>query len=128
MCTGGMTSRYPRAEADACREVVESQGVPASAVIMEAESRSTEENAINARRIMDEHGWQDAVLVSDSYHLLRARWIFSLEGITVYRSPIPPAQTPLDFYLFSVAREIVALHWQVVKLALNLPQTYVGGL
>jgi uncharacterized SAM-binding protein YcdF (DUF218 family) len=126
ICTGGYTDGRTRSEADGCREVLEASGVPAEAIFLEERSRSTEENAFYAEPIMQANGWRTAVLVSDGYHLLRAQWIFSQEGITVYPSPAPP---PLRLALaVAIAREIVALHWQAVKDLFNLPVTYVPYL
>ena len=59
------------------------------AILIENNSRSTEENAIYSRQILDELGYDSAILVSDSYHILRAEWLFRDQGITAYTSPIP---------------------------------------
>lgn len=126
ICTGGYTDGRTRSEADGCREVLEASGVPAEAIFLETRSRSTEENAFYAEAIMQANGWRTAVLVSDGYHLLRAQWIFSQEGIVVYPSPAPPP--PRLALATAIAREIVALHWQAFKDLLNLPVTYVPYL
>jgi uncharacterized SAM-binding protein YcdF (DUF218 family) len=124
ICTGGQTAGLTRSEADACRQVLEANGVPASAILLEARSRSTQENALYARELMQAQGWQDAVLVSDGYHLLRAQWIFSGVGVQVY--PSPAATRPrLSAYGQAILREIAALHWHLVTELLNLPVTYV---
>ena len=52
LCTGAQADGYPRSEADACREVLMREGVPESAIWLEDESRSTEENAINSTQIL----------------------------------------------------------------------------
>ena len=96
---------------------------PADAIILEDRSRSTEENALYSHQIMQAHGWESALVVSDGYHLLRATWIFSAEGIS--GSTSPAALPPLFDLLVAVVREVVALHWQVFKTLLNLPVTYV---
>ena len=92
------------------------EGVPASAITLEDTSRSTEENARNARLIMVAHGWQTAILVSDSYHVFRARYIVSRVGIDVLLSPVPleKIKSPA-FFVYSMLREVIALHWQVFK-------------
>ncbi len=125
ICTGGQTNGYPRSEADACREVLEANGVPAGAIMLDDHSRSTEENALNSREIMAAQGWQDAVLVSDSFHMLRGQWIFESQGLMVYPNPVPSTRVRRFWYVQSVAREVLGLQWQVVKEALNLPITYV---
>jgi len=127
VCSGGYALGRTRSEADACREILESSGVPLSAIVMEDRSRSTEENAIYTREIMGVRGWRTAVLVSDGYHMLRAQWIFTDSGIDVVTSPAP-TRPRLSTYVTAVAREIVALHWQVFKLIFQLPYTYVPVL
>ncbi|NJO84975.1 MAG: YdcF family protein, partial [Blastochloris sp.] len=124
ICTGGFPYSQVRSEASACAELLRESGVPANAILLEERSRSTEENAFYAEQIMETNGYDDAVLVSDTFHMLRAQWIFGTIGITVYTSPAtrrPPAAT----YAASIGREVVALHWQVFKTVLNLPVTYV---
>ena len=126
ICTGGVTMGRPRSEAAACREVLIDNGVPEDVIYLDERSRSTEENALFSHEILAEHGWQNAILVSDAYHLLRAQWIFGIEGITVTTSPTvnPPVMT----YVISVAREVAALHWQLIKEVFQLPVTYIPTL
>lgn len=124
ICTGGYPLRSTRSEADACAELLRARGVPESAIVLEDRSRSTEENAFYARQIMDSNGWQTAIIVSDGYHLLRASWIFASTGIQATTSPAATTP-PMMSYLYSIAREVVALHWQVFKTILNLPVSYV---
>ncbi len=123
ICTGGYTENRPRSEADACREVLVSLNVPETVIWLEDRSRSTEENALYSKELMDAHQWQDAVVVSDGFHLLRAHWIFSDMGIPNFPSPAvdPPRMT----HFFSTMREVAALHWFAFKRIFNLPYTYV---
>lgn len=126
ICTGGYPINAPRSEASACAELLREEGVPAAVILEEDRSRSTEENAIYTREMMDANGWDSAVIVSDGYHLLRATWIFNMQGIANTTSP---ASNPsVGSYLFSFGREIAAFHWQVLKGVLNLPFTYVPVL
>jgi uncharacterized SAM-binding protein YcdF (DUF218 family) len=127
ICTGGYPMiRTPRSEADACAEILRGEGVPADVIIEEDRSRSTEENAMYTREVMEANGWKTAVIVSDGYHLLRATWIFNMAGIPNTTSPA--AAPPLSNFLISFGREIAAFHWQVLKGILNLPFTYVPVL
>ncbi len=129
ICTGGKAESYPRSEASACREILHASRIPASAILLEELSRSTEENAIFSRRIMDDKGLADAVLVSDSYHMLRASWLFQLQGISTYRSPVPAQRirSPLS-YPYSLIREFVAFNWQLVKETFQIPVTHLKGI
>jgi uncharacterized SAM-binding protein YcdF (DUF218 family) len=126
ICSGGTPGDVRRSEADACRELLVEAGVPASAILMEDRSRSTEENAFYTRQVMDEHGWKTAIVVSDGYHLLRATWLFTQVGITVYTSPA--ADPSFGNWLTSMGRELAAFHWQAFKDTLGLPFTYVPVL
>lgn len=128
ICTGGKPGNRTRSEADACAELlIQEHGIPASVVVQEDQSRSTEENAMYTHAIMQTNGWRSAVVVSDGYHLFRARRLFMNEGITVFTSPASEEAPPVQHAIF-LMREVAALQWQVVKEALNLPVTYVQGL
>ncbi len=129
LCTGAQASGYPRSEASACRELLIREGVEETAILMEENSRSTEENAIYSKEILDELGYDSVVLVSDSYHILRAEWIFSDQGIIAYTSPIPASRINRpSFYPYSLVREFVAFHWYIVKDVFNIPVTYIYGV
>ncbi len=129
LCTGGQAESHPRSEAAACRDILLASGVPAAVILLEDRSRSTEENAIYSRRIFAEIGAADAVLVSDSYHMLRARWLFQLQGIDTASSPVPAdrIRNPLS-YPPSLLREFLAFHWHLLKEALHIPLTHVSGI
>jgi len=125
ICSGGYARWATRSEADGCAEVLRDNGVPAEAIVLEERSRSTEENAVYSQEIMQARGWQSALIVSDGYHLLRATWIFSQQGFTDFStSPAAVAPRPVNL-IIAVGREVVALHWQVIKTVLGLPFTFV---
>ena len=129
ICSGGQAESFPRSEAAACREVLLRDGVSGGAILLEEESRSTEENASFSRRIIDQMGFEEVVLVSDSYHMLRANWLFAMQGVSASNSPVPAERIPNRMsYVLSLVREFLAFHWQVIKGALQIPSTYVGGL
>lgn len=129
ICSGGTPGQINiRSEADACAEILREQGVPPDAIFLEDRSRSTEENAIESKQIMEANGWKTALLVSDGFHMLRANWIFHIYGLDVALSPVTAERPPLLEYIVLIMREVVALHWLVVKLVLNLPITYVKSI
>lgn len=127
ICTGGVGSGRARSEADACAELLRARGVPAAAITLEEQSRSTEENAFYTRAIMDARGWETAVVVSDGYHLLRAALIFNRAGIA-HTTSAAASGPPLGGLLSALGREVAAFHWLLVKTALNLPVTYISLL
>ena len=125
ICSGGFARWATRSEADGCAEVLRENGVPPEAIVLEERSRSTEENAAYSQEIMQQRGWESALVVSDGYHLLRATWIFSQQGYSQF-STSPTTEPPrLCNLMLGVAREVVALHWQVIKTVLGLPFTFV---
>jgi uncharacterized SAM-binding protein YcdF (DUF218 family) len=63
-------------EAQVMKHAAEAQGIPATAIIAETQARNTIENACNSLRIMQNHGWDSAEVVTSPYHLPRAAMIF----------------------------------------------------
>jgi uncharacterized SAM-binding protein YcdF (DUF218 family) len=125
ICTGGIPWYVDRSEADACKEILMAEGVPEDVIFLENRSRSTQENALYTREIMDANGWTTAVVVSDRYHLLRANWLFHSVGIQAYTSPSSVAYLGPWTYGRNLAREVAALEWQAFANFFNLPFTYV---
>ncbi len=86
--TGGIGTNPP-AEARVSADLAIAAGVPARAVFLEDESHSTWENAVNAARICRFHGWRRVIIVSEPYHLFRARANFRKQGLQTVVSPSP---------------------------------------
>jgi uncharacterized SAM-binding protein YcdF (DUF218 family) len=75
LVTGGaVQNRF--VEAQVMQQFARSQGVPASAVFAEGESRNTIQNAYYSYKIMQAHNWTSALIVSSPSHLRRASLIF----------------------------------------------------
>lgn len=125
ICTGGVADNQTRSEADGCFDVLVSHAVPESAILIETESASTEENALFVEPILEAHNFESIIIVSDSYHVFRARYIFQSIGIdTISLSPVSSALIRgYPTYESSVIREILALHWQVFKTIFKIPVT-----
>lgn len=54
----------------------EAEGIPASSIYLEPRAMNTIQNACYSVRLMKEHGWQSAEVVSSRDHLPRAGIIF----------------------------------------------------
>lgn len=54
---------------------------------LEGSSRTTWENALHSARILQEQGIHDIVLVTDAWHMPRARWSFEQFGFNVVSAP-----------------------------------------
>ena len=127
LCSGGMPEERPRSEAAACQELLVSKGVPEEVIFLEERSRSTEENAIYSKELLQRENLDSVLLVTDSYHMFRANYIFNRYGIETLPNPVSVHEIPgFSFHVTSFAREVVAFHWQLIKDSLHLPFTYVS--
>jgi uncharacterized SAM-binding protein YcdF (DUF218 family) len=73
----GAAAHNASIEADAMARVAMSQGVAASAIVEERRAVNTIENIGYSARLMHEHGWSSAEIVSSPSHLPRAALIVS---------------------------------------------------
>lgn len=64
-------------EAEVMARTAEAQGIPSSAILIEPQAQDTIQNGCYAVRIMKQHGWRSAEVVSSAAHLPRAGLIFS---------------------------------------------------
>jgi uncharacterized SAM-binding protein YcdF (DUF218 family) len=87
LLTGGPVTD-PTPEAAVMARLAAAAGVPPGALVTDNDARNTEENARNCARIARERGWRRVTLVSDPWHLYRARRLFVAAGIPdVRQSP-----------------------------------------
>jgi uncharacterized SAM-binding protein YcdF (DUF218 family) len=110
--TGGV-GKNPPAEAEVMGSMAILLGVPESCLILETRSRSTFESAKNCAALMHRIGWSKAIVVSDAYHLLRARMIFYFKGVHVIGSAAPGGarNTAQWKWVYYYLREVVAVLW-----------------
>jgi uncharacterized SAM-binding protein YcdF (DUF218 family) len=103
--------RGPTSEAEIMRRIAAAQGVPDVAILLEPESRNTAENAYLSSAMMRRHGFESAIVVSDPFHLLRARQWFRRAGVEVGTSPAPLSGRGFTWVdrLFWTLREALAL-------------------
>lgn len=82
--TGGKLGNSPISYGAAMKNELVRNGVPADAVRVEERSSNTFENAVNTVAQLKADGVGSVVLVTSSYHLLRAELCFRNQGIAVY--------------------------------------------
>jgi uncharacterized SAM-binding protein YcdF (DUF218 family) len=87
--TGGSGKDRHFSEGQVGRDYLESRGAPDVNVIAETQGDNTDESAQRVGVIMRTNGMHSALLVSDAYHLYRARKMMAAQGLTVYVSPRP---------------------------------------
>ncbi|TCO83785.1 DUF218 domain-containing protein [Plasticicumulans lactativorans] len=95
--TGGTGRGDNRSEAEVARAYALKRGIPATAVLTETESRSTWENLVGAKRLLDLHGLKRVLLVSDPLHMRRAMTMARDIGIDAHPSPTPTSRF-IGFY------------------------------
>lgn len=95
LLTGGFGKDAEYAESEVAYQYCLEKGVPEKDLLLEDTSKTTEQNLIQAARVMEANGLETALLVSDPWHLKRAAAMARKHGIksavsatetTMYRS------------------------------------------
>jgi uncharacterized SAM-binding protein YcdF (DUF218 family) len=85
-------------------------GIPESAILVENNSRSTLENAEFSKTIIDSAKLQPPyVLITSAFHMRRASWIFTKEGMDVVPFPCNYLVGGNEFYLADLLPQIHAM-------------------
>ena len=116
LLSGG--GRSTRPEAVAMAALAAAAGVTAERLLVEPDSRDTIGNAFNSAALLRARGLDSVVLVSDAYHLPRARMLFRRAGLTVAATDHPPRRgwpRELPYYL----REAAAFVVNLIRLAVE---------
>ena len=115
--TGGNQPGDRFTEAESSQIFLTDNGVPSDAILMEEISSSTEENFDGVAAIMDAEGLQSALIVSDGFHLFRAKYIADSHGIDAFG--LPAKGSPIDrwsvnefFYVLREAAAVVDFWWR----------------
>ena len=87
MTTGGAGGDPQFTEGTVGRAYLIDRGIPAERVIVESEGSTTLYSIVAAAEIMRSMGLHSCILVSDGYHIFRAKKMMQSEGIAVFGSP-----------------------------------------
>jgi uncharacterized SAM-binding protein YcdF (DUF218 family)/glycosyltransferase involved in cell wall biosynthesis len=106
-------------EAEVMRTLALANGVPAEAILLETEAKSTHDNVALSAAILREHGWRRVLLVSSPYHMRRARltWRRLAPEIEIVATPVPSSQFyahtggPSLEQIRGLAHEYAAIAW-----------------
>jgi len=113
--TGGFGDGASHAESEVGASYAMARGVPKSAILTETRSRTTNQNLIEAKALMDSAGLKSAIIVSDPLHLKRASVMADDIGISSVTSPTPTSRyRSLKTKLGFVIREIYFYHHYAV--------------
>ncbi|SDT14299.1 DUF218 domain-containing protein [Paenibacillaceae bacterium GAS479] len=120
--TGGIGTGDRCSEAEASCEYALQQGIPPHKILMESESRITEENLRNAMEVAQQSGFSRFYVVSDPLHMKRAMRVS--ENLEMDARPAPTStsayrswRTKLPF----LARE--TLYWAAYEISRFLPKS-----
>lgn len=108
--TGGVSAGETTSEAAVGRQYLLERGVPENVLLIEEQSHTTWENLRAAANLARANGVESVVLISDSFHMLRALKMAQDLGLTAYASPTrtsPIAENAVEEARF-VMREIWA--------------------
>lgn len=87
--TGGAGGDPHFTESEVGRNYLVRRGVPSEAIIIEPGGESTAQSTIAVAEIMRRMNLSSCVVVSDGYHIFRAKRILQAQGFQVYGSPRP---------------------------------------
>jgi len=113
----GGTGRFPPSEAAVMRRLALEAGVPERALVLDQEATSTQESAGNAAREAKAQGWRRVLVVSEPFHMLRARQMVrdagNGQGLEAYASPAGGSSLQRIDRLrrYYTSREVLALAW-----------------
>jgi uncharacterized SAM-binding protein YcdF (DUF218 family) len=96
--TGGKLPGDRTTEADAARSYALAHGVPAEAILVEDQGRTTLESLRSVAAMLRDRDLSSAVFVSDRTHMLRVLRIASDEGIDARGSPTTTSPTDATFF------------------------------
>jgi uncharacterized SAM-binding protein YcdF (DUF218 family) len=87
--TGGTGQGDTTSEAAVSQRYAIRRGVPASAILLETEGRTTSESMEGVAALMASRSQRDVLLVSDPFHMLRLTILARRHGLEPYASPTP---------------------------------------
>nr|MBC9203962.1 YdcF family protein [Paenibacillus sp. PL91] len=106
MLSGGAVGS-DRSEAELMRDYLVKQGIAEERLILEMKSRNTVQNVVNCRQLLRQHGLSTCLLVSNSFHIRRMKYIMKKLGI------------PAIFYAKRDIRSILTLQVRLTFLEIR---------
>ena len=114
LTTGGAGGDPQFTDGGVGRAYLVSHNVPSEAIVVEPEAESTAQSTAAAAEIMHRMGLTSCILVSDGYHIFRARKMLAARGVKVYGSPrpSPPGGGPRQWWLY-LRQSVGYLLWEM---------------
>ncbi|NBD17195.1 MAG: YdcF family protein [Cyanobacteria bacterium] len=123
IATGGRITWLQNAppEADSMKNLLIEIGVPESAIIEETQALNTYENALYTKKILEQRGIKQSLLVTSASHMPRSLRVFQKQGIDVIPAPTDFLVTQLDWEQLQITPQATLLN--LLPSAENLKQT-----
>jgi uncharacterized SAM-binding protein YcdF (DUF218 family) len=119
LTTGGAGGDPEFTEAEVGRGYLTEHGVPSEAILVEPGGSTTGQSLTAAAEIMRRMNFQSCIVVSDGYHIFRARRMLQFKGLHVYGSPRPsPWMTTPGELKWRYFRQAVG--WALFRIGVNI--------
>lgn len=131
LISGGSGSLFDqeKREADLLRNWLVEQGVNPEQILIERNSRTTSENAVDTAKLAAEHGWKNMLLVTSAWHMRRSLACFRHAGLEVEPWPADFISSRGEMTIFSFIPSGVAL-WEntrLLKEILGIAAYWISG-
>lgn len=87
LTTGGAGGDPKFTEADVGRSYLIDRGIPPEQIVVENQGQTTAQSLAAVFEIMQRMGLGSCIVVSDGYHIFRAKKYLQADGVTVFGSP-----------------------------------------
>ncbi len=100
LISGGSGSmvRTEQIEADFIKQYLIQIGVPEHDILIDNTSRNTHQNAVNSKKIIEQHHFSSILLITSAYHMPRAEACFNKAGLHPDTFPVDFEHGPRIFY------------------------------
>lgn len=109
MTTGGAGGDPIFTESEVGRSYLSRHGVPVDSIVVENRGESTAQSTIAAAEIMRRMSLKSCIVVSDGYHIYRAKKMMVERGMTAYGSPRHSRAVGTWEYRWWCLREVAGL-------------------
>lgn len=109
--TGGRGTGDTTSEAAVSQRYASQHGVPASAILLETEGRTTSQSMAGVAALMGSQKRRDVLLVSDPFHMLRLVILARRHGLEPFASPTPTspiAASPVERWKYALGESFKA--------------------
>jgi len=113
LTTGGSGGDPHFTESEVGRAYLVGRGVPSEAIIIEPESESTAQSTAAVAEIMRRMKLRSCIVVSDGYHIFRAKKFLEKMGLAAYGSPrpSPPPRKDLRYWQLCARQAVGYMLW-----------------